>query len=355
MSIWDNISLFGSSRGQCVGISLRGIPAGIRVDDMFIQQILDRRKVRSLGATSRRESDVPQVLSGIYKGYTTSETICVIFANEDAEGGEDNRNIVPRPGHADYTANLASRGFADLRGGGAYSGRLTLGLCYAGALAKQFLLLRDIEVLAKLKSIGYVMDEDMDIVNPNLDAWLDCQLMDFSMIRESSVLQAKELIEKAQYRGDSLSSSIECLIYNFPPGLGGNHFESIESVLSQGLFAVPAVKSLQFGERPSALVFGSKYNDAFYLDEDDNLLTSSNNCGGILGGRSNGMPIYFVVDMKPTPSIGMRQNTVDFQKMRNVEIEQHGRNDVCIGIRACPVIESVAALWAMYSLLGANE
>ncbi len=355
MSIWDNISLFGTSRGEAVGISVRNIPAGIRIDESMIMQMLERRKAKSIGTTARVEADEPILLSGIHKGVTTGETLCVIFKNVDAEQSEDTRNHIPRPGHADYTANIASGGFADLRGGGSYSGRLTLGLVYAGAVAKQYLLLRDIEVLAKLKSIGYVVDEDMDIAEPNIDDWLYCQMLDLPLLRDSSQLQARDLIEKAKFKGDSLSAGIECLIYNFPIGLGGNHFESIESILSQGIFAVPGVKAVQFGERPSAMVYGSKYNDPFYYTEDYAILTKTNHCGGILGGRSNGMPIYFLVDMKPTPSIGLRQQTVDISRKKDVEIEQRGRNDVCIGIRACPVIESIAALWAMFTLAGSTE
>lgn len=354
MSIWDNISLFGTSRGEAVGISVRNIPAGIKIDEALLEQMLERRRAKAFGDTSRREEDRPLVLSGIYKGVTTGDTLCVIFDNRDAEQEEDNRSTIPRPGHADYTANIASRGFADLRGGGSHSGRLTLGLVYAGAVAKQFLLLRDIEVLAKIKSIGYVVDEDMDTVDPNIDAWLECQLLDLPILRENGLLQARELIEKAKLKGDSLSASIECLIYNFPAGLGGNHFDSAESVLSQGLFAVPGVKAVQFGERPSGIVFGSKYHDEYYWDEDV-VRTKSNHCGGILGGRSNGMPIYFVADIKPTPSLGMRRQTADLEKKRDTYIEQTGRNDVCIGIRACPVIESVAALWAMFALLRLPE
>ncbi len=354
MSIWNNIILFGTSRGKAVGATLQNVPAGIKIDEDLITQMLYRRKAKGVADTARQENDVPNVLSGIYKGYTTGEPITVVFENQDAEVKEDNRNSIPRPSHADYTANIASKGLCDLRGGGAYSGRLTLGLVYAGAIAKQYLALRDIEVLAKLQKIAYVADMPMDTVNPDLDALIACQLLDIPMLNDAAREKSKQLIADARLQGDSLSAGIECMIYNLPAGLGGMHFSSLESVLSQGLFAIPAVKAVQFGDLPSTLSFGSNYNDILYL-QNENIKTITNHCGGVLGGRSNGMPVYFQVEMKPTPSIGIPQQTINLKTKCETRIQNTGRNDVCIGIRACPVVESVAALWAMYALQEQTE
>ena len=354
MNVWNNIELFGESHGFAVGVVIKNIPAGIKIDNSYISQMLIRRKAGQIGTSSRIEEDKPIILSGIFNGFTTGENICVIFKNENAESSENTRIYIPRPGHADYTASVASKGFADLRGGGAYSGRLTLGLVYAGAIAKQFLSMRDIEVLAKIKSIAYISDIEIDTINPDIDAIMDCQKKELPMISEPAAKQAAELIKQTAFQGDSLASSVECIIFNLPVGLGSNFFESCESQLSQGLFAIPAVKGIQFGKDPSTLIYGSNYNDEFtYVDS--KIKTKTNNCGGILGGKTNGMPMYFDVNIKPTPSIAMTQNTVDMKEHENTKVDTRGRNDSCIGIRACAVVESVAALWTMYTLLGMNE
>lgn len=354
MKVWDNIELFGESRGNAVGVVIKNIPAGIKIDNSYISQMLTRRKAGRIGTTGRTEEDNPIVLSGIYNGITTGENVCVIFKNENAEVSDNSRSYIPRPGHADYTASIASKGFADLRGGGAYSGRLTLGLCYAGAIAKQFLAMRDIEVLAKIKSIAYISDTEIDIVNPDIDAIMDCQKKELPIISISAAEQAGKLIKQTAFQGDSLSSSVECLIYNLPVGMGKNFFESCESEIAQGLFAIPAVKGVQFGKNPDTLIYGSNYNDEFEYSG-DRVRTKTNNCGGILGGKTNGMPLYFNVSIKPTPSIATTQNTIHLKDKDNVTINASGRNDSCIGIRACAVVESVAAIWAMYTLIGTDE
>lgn len=354
MCIWNNINVFGQSHGYCVGILIKHIPAGIKIDNSFINQMLERRKSGKIGSTSRIEEDKPIIISGINEGYTTGENICVIFKNNNVENDGIDRNIIPRPSHADYTAHIASKGHADLKGGGAYSGRLTLGIAFAGAIAKQFLAMRDIEVLAKLKSVGYISDIDIDTVNIDIDAIMDCQNKDIAMISEASRNQALELIKQVAYQGDSLSSTIECLIYNMPVGIGDNYFESCESLLSQGIFAVPGVKGIRFGKNPNTLIYGSNYNDPFKY-QGNKVVTSTNNCGGVQGGRTNGMPIYFSVDMKPTPSIAISQQSVNLIDKTNTTIDASGRNDACIGIRAVAVVESIAALWAMYSIIGLNE
>lgn len=354
MSVWNNIVLFGESHGYSVGVLIKNIPAGIKIDNSYVSQMLVRRKAGSSVTSQRAEEDKPFIISGVYNGYTTGENITVIFKNEDCITDGEDRNIVPRPSHADYTASFASKGFADLRGGGAYSGRLTLGIAYAGAIAKQFLSMRDIEVLAKIKSIAYISDSDIDTINPDIDEIMNCQKKEIPMISESARVQASELIKQSAFQGDSLASTVECLIYNMPVGVGNNFFESCESLLSQGIFAIPGVKGIRFGNNPNTLIYGSNYNDQFIYDN-DKVKTITNNCGGILGGRTNGMPVYFCVDIKPTPSIALSQKTVNLQEHKNVDINIRGRNDACIGIRACSVVESIAAIWAMYSILGMNE
>ena len=328
MNTWGNkikLSIFGESHGPAIGIVMDGLPAGVPLDlDLIRSEMLRRAPGKSKTATSRNESDEVQILSGFFEGTTTGTPLCATIVNTDTRS-EDYHQTVLRPGHADLSIIAKHQGFADYRGGGHSSGRLTAMLVFAGAVAKQILAQQDIEVRANIQEIGGVKDSEQF---------------------EKTILDAKE-------NHDSVGGIIECIVNNVPPGIGDPFFYSIESSLSLLLFSVPSVKGVEFGDGfKLASMRGSQANDAFYLDDSENQVkTKTNHNGGINGGISNGMPLVFRVVIKPTPSIGIEQETVDVESMTNVKASIHGRHDPCIVPRAVPVIEACAALCLLDYLL----
>ncbi len=336
------ITSFGESHGQCVGVIIDGCPAGLPITEADIQKELDRRKPGiGVAATPRTEEDKVQILSGIFDEKTTGAPVCLLVLNRDINSSsyEETRFLL-RPGHADYTAFIKYGGFNDFRGGGRFSGRITAGFVMAGAVAKKLLSLKGMEVLAHTTEIGGIeaksksFDEIKENVNQN-------------PLRCADLAAAEEMaraIEQAKAEGDSVGGIIEGIALNIPGGLGEPVFDTLDGELAKALFAIPAVKGVEFGSGFSvAGKRGSENNDPFAI-KDGKIVIVTNNAGGILGGISNGMPIVVRVAVKPTSSIAKNQKTVDIKNMENATLSVKGRHDVCIVPRAVEVVEAMMAV-----------
>lgn len=344
------LSIFGQSHGNAIGMVLDGIPAGLPVNMQELQSFLNRRAPgQNDYATPRKESDIPEFLSGILDGYTCGSPIAAVIQNTNTRSGDyDNLKNCPRPGHADYTAQIKYQGFHDAAGGGHFSGRLTAPLCMAGGLCKQWLKMQGIEISAHIYSIGSVTDAPLhlDAVNPQPSEINT----GFPVINPDAGQKMQELIASAKKDGDSVGGIIECFITGLPAGLGGPLFGGLEGKIAQIVYGIPAVKGVEFGAGFSAgFMRGSENNDAFTV-KDGQIVTATNNAGGILGGISNGMPIIFRAAFKPTPSISIPQQTVNIKTNEQVTIQVAGRHDPCIVPRAVPVVEAAAAI-AIFDVL----
>ena len=336
------ITSFGESHGNCVGIIIDGCPAGLSITEEDIQREVDKRRpgVR-VAATARVEEDKVEVLSGLLDGRTTGAPVCLLIWNKDVDSSEyEKTRFLPRPGHADYTAFVKYGGFNDFRGGGRFSGRITASFVMAGAVAKKLLSLVDIEVLAHTVAIGGIQarPKTVDEIRESIDQ---------SPVKCADPIAAEEMarvIELAKGKGDSVGGVIEGIALNVPVGLGEPVFDTLEGDLAKALFAIPAVKGVEFGSGFSAAGRrGSENNDPFTII-DGKIVTATNNAGGILGGISNGMPIVVRVAVKPTSSIAQSQETVDLKKMEIATLAVKGRHDACIVPRAVPVVESMVAV-----------
>ena len=313
-------SIFGQSHGRAIGVLVDKFPVGEEINFEELKKFLARRKPGQSDLTTKRnEADEPIFLSGLNeKNITCGAPLCAIIENHDTRSG-DYAEILdkPRPGHADYTAYIKYKGHADLRGGGHFSGRLTAPLCIAGGIALQILNRKGIFINANLIEAGGARGEEI-----------------FNAIKEASS------------SGNSVGGIVECVI-DYPKefsGLGEPMFDGVESQLAKVLFGIPAVKGVEFGAGfEAAKMLGSQNNDAFRINNADEVYTMTNNSGGILGGITNGMPITFRVAFKPTPSISLKQETISLSEKKNSEISIHGRHDPCVALRAVPVVEAAAA------------
>ncbi len=340
------VNIFGESHGVAIGVVIEGLKPGFPLDMEKIQAMLDRRRPgQGRYVTRRNEGDIPEILSGVYEGKTTGMPLCAIIRNNDAQSKDyKNLRIIPRPGHSDYTAHIKYNGFNDIRGGGAFSGRLTAPLVFAGAIAKDLLSRQGIKIVSHLKSIGPVTDGDLNEIKYEKEQEEAILANMLPMIDPNETAAALNALNTARMDLDSLGSTIATVVYNVPAGIGNPGYESLESVISAICFSVPGVKGIDFGKGfKLASLKGSEANDSFYYDG-DKVKTRTNNMGGILGGISNGMPIIFNVCMKPTSSISKKQESINLKTQESEELVIKGRHDPCIGIRAVPVMEACAAL-----------
>ena len=336
------ITCFGESHGRCVGIIIDGCPAGLPITEKDIQVEVDKRRPGiSAAATGRVEEDKVEILSGVFNGFTTGAPICLLVWNRDVDSSDYEKNrFLPRPGHADYTAFVKYGGFNDFRGGGRFSGRITAAFVMAGAVARKLLGLIGVEVLAHTTEIGGIkaVSKEFAEIKANVEKNpLRCADPD-------AADKMVSLIEKLKLEGDSVGGIVEGIALNVPAGLGEPVFDTLEGELAKAMFAIPAIKGVEFGSGFSAAgKKGSENNDAFAL-RDGKIITTSNNAGGILGGISNGMPVVLKAAVKPTASISLSQPTVDLQKMENSSLTVGGRHDVCIVPRAVVVVEAMMAV-----------
>lgn len=338
------LSIFGQSHGNAIGMTLDNIPAGLKVDTSKLQHFLNRRAPgQNEHSTPRREEDAPEFLSGIVNGFTCGAPIAAIIHNKNTRSSDyDNLKNCPRPGHADYTAQIKYSGYQDASGGGHFSGRLTAPLCIAGGLCKQWLEDRGIQITGHISVIAGISDEPehLDWTNPNT------QLIDpdFPVINADAGEKMRQEIAKAKSVGDSVGGIIECIITGLPAGLGDPMFGGMESRIAQIIYGIPAVKGLDFGSGFSGSSLRGSQNNDSYAVVDGKVQTVTNNAGGILGGITNGMPLVFRVAIKPTPSIAMEQDSVDLANMENAKLTVKGRHDPCIVPRAVPVVEAATAI-----------
>jgi len=346
------LSVFGESHGECVGIVADGFPAGIKLDISEINKHMSRRAPgKAKYSTPRGEADTPEIISGIYNGFTTGAPICCIIKNTNTRSTDyDELKDIMRPGHSDYPAYVKYKGYNDVRGGGHFSGRLTAPLVFAGSLCRQYLQTKGIKTYAHIYMINGVYDTPFDTVGCADYSFLADKA--FCVLDDSKGEKMIEKIEAARLNQDSVGGIIEGMISGVPAGIGNPIFENVESVISGLLFAIPAVKGVEFGAGFGAAVMtGSSNNDPYIYD--NGVKTSTNNCGGILGGITNGMPIGFKVAFKPTPTISTPQQTINIKTNQNVILSAKGRHDPCILPRGVAVVESVAAI-AMTELILEN-
>ena len=340
------LSIFGESHGNAIGITIDGLPAGFSIDmDKIMMEMARRAPGKSSLSTPRKESDIPEILSGYFEGKTTGTPLCAIIRNSNTKSKDYSKlKDVMRPGHADYTGAVRYKGFNDYRGGGHFSGRITAPLVFAGAICKQILEVKGIIVSAHINSIGKIKDcsfLESDISDELLNSFKEKEL---PLINTKLEDEMRQEILSARSSGDSIGGTIECAILGVSPGIGDPLFDSVESTLAHLMFSVPAVKGIEFGKGfDISKMRGSEANDEYYL-ENGNIKTKTNNNGGILGGITNGMPIIFNVAIKPTASIFKEQNTVNIVTMEETTLCIEGRHDPCIVQRALPVIEAVAAI-----------
>lgn len=347
--VWGNnikVSIFGESHGNAIGINIDGLPSGFEIDmDKVLLEMNRRAPGKNAMSTARKESDLPEILSGYFEGKTTGTPLCAIIRNADTRSKDYSKTKdYMRPGHADFTGYMRYSGFNDYRGGGHFSGRITAPLVFAGAICKQILEKEGIFIGAHISSIKDIKDKEFNSSNISKDEILNLRTMELPLIDESLSEKIKHTILQAKYDGDSVGGSIECAVIGMNPGIGNPFFDSVESTLAHLMFSVPAVKGIEFGKGfEMTNMFGSECNDEYYYDR-DKVKTTTNNNGGILGGITNGMPILFKVAIKPTASIIKEQNTIDIRTNKNVKFRVEGRHDPCIVQRAVPVIEAVTAI-----------
>lgn len=352
-----SLSVYGGSHDPEIGMRLSGFPADFHPDLEALQRFMERRAPGgSAFSTPRKEADVPVFLSGFSeKGATTGEEIHAVIRNTNAHS-KDYSFIydTPRPGHADYPALCKYGPSVDLRGGGHFSGRLTAPLCIAGGLALQYLAQRGICVGAHIESIHGICDGRFDPVSITPAELNALSAKPFPVLNEESGNAMQQAITAARAEGDSVGGVIECAVTGLDIGLGEHMFNGVESRIASILFSVPAVKGVEFGAGfGAAALLGSENNDTYCI-KDNRITTKTNNCGGILGGMTNGMPLVFRAAFKPTPSIAKAQETVSLSRMESATLSVPGRHDPTVAVRAVPVVEAVAAI-AVLDLLLDNQ
>jgi chorismate synthase len=335
------VTSFGESHGKCVGVVIDGCPAGLPLSEKDVQTELDRRIPSQPKIVSGRiEKDRVEILSGVFNGFTTGAPIAMMVANKEADSRDyEAIKDLPRPGHADYPARTKYGGFNDYRGGGRFSGRVTVALIMAGAVAKKLLNAFDVEVLAYTKAIGNVkMEKPVNLaeIRERYETAVRCPDLACAKRMETAIVEARK-------EGDSLGGIIDCLALNVPVGVGEPLFDALDADLAKILLAVPAVKGVEFGAGFAASELkGSENNDAYRMRQ-GKVVALTNNAGGILGGLSSGMPIVVSVAVKPTSSIAKEQPTVNLRSMEDATITVKGRHDPCVVPKAVPVVEASMA------------
>ena len=344
-----NYTVFGESHGNAIGVTITGLPAGLVLDLDALRFDMDRRATgKNQLSTARKEADEIEFLSGVFEGKTTGTPLTLIIRNTDQHSKDYSQlKLLPRPSHADYSGSVRYNGCNDYRGGGHFSGRLTAPLVAAGAIAKQILAQKHIFVGAHIASIAGIADTPLDPVADQRDLLAQVDAKDFPVLDDQAGQAMQQAILRAREEQDSVGGTIQCAVYGLPVGMGSPDLdENVEGIFARHLFAVPAVKGVEFGAGFAlAEMRGSQANDPFYRDG-GTIRTRTNHSGGINGGITNGMPVLFTVAMRPTPSIAQEQDTVNLVTGENAKLSIHGRHDPCIVHRAVPVIEAAAALAA---------
>lgn len=349
-AVWGRkitVTIFGESHGAKIGCTLGNLPPGIALDLAEVRREMQRRAPgQSEFATSRKEADEFEIVSGLFGGKTTGSPLTMLITNTNQRSGDYNiLQDVLRPGHADYTGKIKYKQCNDYRGGGHFSGRLTAPLVFAGAVAKQILAKYNICIASRIKSIANIHDSAVDNLTIDRDTLHKFAQDSFPVVDKNKAQEMQEAIRCAKEKCDSVGGRIECFAVGLPVGLGEPFFNSLESELAQMLFSVPAVKGLEFGDGfKLADMPASAANDQMRFNDNGRLEFLSNHNGGILGGITNSLPLVFNVAIKPTPSIAATQKSVNYTTKENIDLNIHGRHDPCIVIRALPVIEAACAI-----------
>ncbi len=340
-----SVTIAGESHGSGITVIIDGVQPGIAINEKEISDSLALRRPTGSFSTGRIETDDFSVTSGVFENRTTGTPVCIFIKNSNVRSCDYDRNLI-RPGHADYTARLRYHGFEDYRGGGHFSGRITAGICAAGAVASKILAEKGIQIVSRIKKCAGIYDTEISsTVSSEIVGILSGK--SFPVLDETAGDKMKIEIEKAASSGDSVGGIAETFVFGLEGGIGEPFFDSVESVLSHAVFSVPGVKGIEFGGGFSlADMRGSEANDGLYSDVDGNVYSVTNNSGGILGGITNGMPIVFSTAIKPTPSISTPQDTVRITDgfPQNAKISVRGRHDPCIVHRAVHVINAVTAI-----------
>ena len=343
------VAIFGQSHAPAIGVTIDGLPAGLPVDLDALQQFLRRRAPgQNAWSTPRKEADAPEILCGLSNGRTCGAPLTAIIRNTNTRSGDyDNLRDTPRPGHADYTAQIKFSGAQDVAGGGHFSGRLTAPLCIAGGICLQLLEKQGVTVRARIVSVGAVTDGSPFLSPVGEKA--------FPAVSDAAAAAMQAEIAAARADGDSVGGVIECVIEGLPAGVGDPMFGGLENLISRTVFAIPAVKGIEFGAGfAAARMRGSENNDPFRV-ENGTVVTETNHCGGILGGISDGMPIVFRAAFKPTPSIARQQRSVSLGQMENKTLVIQGRHDPCIVPRAVPCVEAAAAIAVLDAVMARKK
>lgn len=339
------IAIFGQSHAPAIGVTIDGLPAGFRIDSDELAAFLARRAPGQAFSTKRREPDQPEFLCGVVDGVTCGAPLTAIIRNTNTRS-RDYANLIthPRPGHADYTAQVKYGGAQDVAGGGHFSGRLTAPLCIAGGICLQLLAHFGVRIAAHLVQVGTAVDRRFDPMGESEETLDALRNAPFPTISPEAAAQMQAQIEEARRSLDSVGGIIECIAQGVPAGWGAPMFDGLENRIARVVFGIPAVKGLEFGSGfAGSAVTGSRNNDPYYMDG-ETVRTRSNAHGGILGGISSGMPVVFRAAFKPTSSIARVQQTVDLTTGQNAELSVHGRHDPCVAVRAVPCVEAAAAI-----------
>ncbi|MCF2661321.1 chorismate synthase [Pseudoflavonifractor phocaeensis] len=348
-----HVAIFGQSHSEAIGVTVDGLPAGEAVDLEELDRFLQRRAPgRTDTSTPRKEADKPRILCGLADGVTCGAPLAAVIENTNTRSRDyDKLKDVPRPGHADYTAQVRYGGFQDVRGGGHFSGRLTAPLCVAGGIALQILARRGIQVAAHILRVGEVTDRPFDPMGEQGETLDRVRRAPFPVLDQQAGERMRKTILEAREQRDSVGGVVECMITGLPAGVGDPMFGGMESRMASVLFGIPAVKGVEFGSGfGAARMRGSEHNDPFGI-EGGQVVARSNHAGGILGGITSGMPILFRCAFKPTPSISKEQDSVSLSRMEPEKLVVEGRHDPCIVPRAVPVVEAAAALVVLDALL----
>ena len=337
------LTSFGESHGKSIGAVLDGCPAGLEIDEKDIQKMLDYRKPgTSTITTQRKEGDKVEIISGVFRGFTTGAPITMVIWNSDQKSKDyENLKTKLRPGHSDYPAMVKYNHFNDYRGGGRFSGRLTATHVMGGAIARKLL-----KVALGIETNSYTLQIGKTKMKKEFNSKMSKSIYnnDVRCPDENTAKKMKSSILNARRKGDSLGGIIESVTTNVPVGLGEPIFSSLESDLSKAIFSIPSVKGIEFGSGfEGSKLFGSENND-LYTVKKGKIITKTNNSGGILGGISNGMPITIRIAFKPASSIAKKQNTIDIKTKKPTVLQVQGRHDPCVVPRAPPVVDSLVAL-----------
>ncbi len=350
------VNIFGESHGRAIGVVIDGLPAGEEIDEQDLSRFMARRAGGKTFSTPRKEEDKPVFLSGMLGGKTTGAPLCAIIENKNFRPDDYSQfQSTPRPSHADYPAYVKYDGFNDQSGGGHFSGRLTAPLCIAGGICMQILERRGIRIGAHIAVLANVGDTPFDPCNPDNGVFDEVKSKEFPVISDDAGAEMREKILDAMSNDDSVGGIVECAVTGLPVGIGAPMFGSVESRLSAAIFGIGAVRGIDFGAGFSAAYMrGSEHNDPYYMDNGC-VKTRTNNHGGVIGGITSGMPIIFQTAFKPTPSIGIEQDTVDLATKTDTKIKIGGRHDPCIVPRAVPCVEAATAVTLLDILLENNR